>query len=146
MSELLKEEKTAPAETLDARLAEPDSEAATDPIIAAACDQAASPRAAEFSMGSVVRPQFGLLFPEEELRNLRARWDQVQISFVDEPRRAVEQADSLVANMIARIAEQFASERQKLEKMWGGDKDVNTEELRQAIKRYRAFFGRLLSF
>src|SRR5438270_13141834 len=39
----------------------------------------------------------GPLFPDDELHNLRARWDQAQTSFVDEPRRAVEQADSLVA-------------------------------------------------
>src|SRR6202030_3021971 len=53
------------------------------------------------------------LFPEDELHNFRARWDQVQTSFVDEPRQAVEQADSLVANVVKRIAEQFSTERAK---------------------------------
>src|SRR6185369_522619 len=38
------------------------------------------------------------LFPESEAGELRRRWDSVQASFVDEPRRAVEQADELVAN------------------------------------------------
>jgi hypothetical protein len=33
-----------------------------------------------------------------------------------------------------------------LEKQWGSGKDADTEELRQAFKRYRAFFDRLLSF
>lgn len=86
------------------------------------------------------------LFPEDELHNYRARWDQVQTSFVDEPRAAVEQADSLVANVVKRIAEQFASEREGLEKQWDRGDDVNTEDLRQAMKRYRAFFDRLLTF
>jgi hypothetical protein len=27
------------------------------------------------------------LFPDDELHNFRARWDQVQLSFVDEPRQ-----------------------------------------------------------
>lgn len=85
------------------------------------------------------------LFANEELNNFRSRWDQVQVSFVDEPRAAVEHADSLVANVVKRIAEQFASEREQLEKQWDQGENVNTEDLRQAFKRYRAFFDRLLS-
>lgn len=88
----------------------------------------------------------GPLFPEDELHNFRARWDQVQTSFVDEPRQAVEKADNLVANVVQRIAEQFANERSKLEGQWSKGDDVNTEDLRQALKRYRSFFDRLLSF
>jgi hypothetical protein len=85
------------------------------------------------------------LFPQDELQSFRSHWDKVQTSFVDEPRVAVEQADSLVANVVKRIAEQFASEREQLEKQWDRGEDVNTEDLRQAIKRYRAFFDRLLA-
>ena len=88
----------------------------------------------------------GALFPEDELHNYRARWDQVQASFVDEPRQAVEQADSLVANVVKRIAEQFSVEREKLESQWGKGEDISTEDLRQALRRYRSFFDRLLSF
>jgi hypothetical protein len=88
----------------------------------------------------------GPLFPDDELHSYRARWDQVQTSFVDEPRQAVEQADSLVANVVKRIAEQFSAERAKLEDQWGKGDNVNTEDLRQALRRYRSFFDRLLSF
>ena len=88
----------------------------------------------------------GPLFPDDELHNFRARWDQVQTSFVDEPRQAVEQADTLVANVVKRIAEQFANERGKLENQWAKGDNVNTEDLRQSLKRYRSFFDRLLSF
>jgi hypothetical protein len=86
------------------------------------------------------------LFDQDELRDLRTRWDQVQTSFVDEPRHAVEQADTLVATIVKRIAEQFAEEREKLEQQWHRGNDVSTEDLRQGLKRYRAFFDRLLSF
>jgi len=65
---------------------------------------------------------------------------------VDEPRKAVEQADSLVANVVKRIAEQFANERAQLEKQWDSGDNVSTEDLRQALKRYRSFFDRLLTF
>jgi hypothetical protein len=88
----------------------------------------------------------GPLFPDDELHTFRTRWDQVQASFVDEPRHAVEQADSLVANVVKRIAEQFSAEREKLENQWGKGDNVSTEDLRQALRRYRSFFDRLLSF
>ena len=86
------------------------------------------------------------LFPDDELHNFRARWDQVQTSFVDEPRQAVEQADSLVANVVKRIAEQFSAERGTLEQQWAQGDNVSTEDLRQALRRYRSFFDRLLAF
>ncbi len=88
----------------------------------------------------------GQLFPDTELNELRARWDKAQISFVDEPRTAVEQADSLVATVVTRIAEQFAAERAELEHQWDRGDDVSTEDLRQALRRYRSFFDRLLAF
>ena len=86
------------------------------------------------------------LFPQIELQSLRSRWSEVQTSFVDEPRTAVEQADRLVANVVKRIAEQFASEREQLELQWDRGGNANTEDLRQALRRYRAFFDRLLAF
>src|SRR5271170_1826438 len=86
------------------------------------------------------------LFPDIELQNFRTRWDQVQTSFVDEPRQAVQQADSLVANVVTRIAEQFSAERAQLEKQWDRGDDVSTEDLRQTLRRYRSFFDRLLTF
>ena len=85
------------------------------------------------------------LFPENETTNFRNRWTEIQTAFVDEPRRAVEQADALVADVIKRLANSFADERSKLEGQWGRGDDVSTEDLRVALQRYRAFFDRLLS-
>lgn len=86
------------------------------------------------------------LFPENELTDLRSRWDKAQGLFVDEPRKAVEEADALVATAVKRIAELFADERAKLEKQWDRGGEASTEDLRQALRRYRGFFDRLLSF
>lgn len=86
------------------------------------------------------------LFDQEELRDFRARWDQVQTSFVDEPQHAVERADALVATVVKRIADQFSEERAKLEKQGGRGQDASTEDLRQNFRHYRAFFDRLLGF
>ena len=85
------------------------------------------------------------LFPAEEAKDFRAKWDAVQVGFVDEPRQAVERADSLVAGAMKRLAEMFAAEREQLEKQWDRGDSVSTEDLRLALRRYRAFFGRLLS-
>jgi hypothetical protein len=85
------------------------------------------------------------LFPENELGDLRDRWSKIQTDFVDEPRKAVEQADSLVASAMKRLAEVFAEERSKLEHQWDRGDKVSTEDLRVALQRYRTFFHRLLS-
>jgi hypothetical protein len=85
------------------------------------------------------------LFPNNELENLRTRWKEIQTNFVDEPRKAVEQADSLVASAMKRLAEVFADERSNLEKQWDRGDNVSTEDLRVAFQRYRSFFDRLLS-
>jgi hypothetical protein len=89
----------------------------------------------------VVEPLIG----DDETRTVQARWEQVQVSFVDEPRRAVEEADTLVAELMQRLADSFAQERKQLEGQWDKGDEVSTEDLRVALQRYRSFFTRLLS-
>jgi hypothetical protein len=86
------------------------------------------------------------LFPENETKDFRSRWADIQGTFVDEPRKAVEAADALVANLMKRLAETFATERANLEHQWDRGDSVTTEDLRLALQRYRSFFDRLLSF
>jgi hypothetical protein len=73
----------------------------------------------------------------------RGRWNDIQNDFVDEPRRSVEQADGLVAEVITSLVERFSAERTRLEQQWT-DGDVSTEELRTTLQHYRSFFHRLL--
>ncbi len=87
----------------------------------------------------------GPLLPPDFVQDLRSRWDRVQTGFVDEPRTAVQQADELVANAMKRIAESFAEARNGLERQWDRGDQVSTEDLRIALRKYRAFFQRLLS-
>src|SRR3981081_1010770 len=79
------------------------------------------------------------LFPSDEHENLRAEWNRIQTGFVDEPRRAVEEADRLVASAMKRLAEVFAEERANLERQWDQGENVSTEDLRVALQRYRSF-------
>jgi hypothetical protein len=85
------------------------------------------------------------LFGGDESRNLRSRWENLQVGFVDEPRRSVEQADQLVTEAINSLSKGFSTQRERLEQQWHHDQDVSTEELRLAFRRYRSFFERLLS-
>jgi len=85
------------------------------------------------------------LFAGEELTEFRRRWQDVQGSFVDEPRTAVQNADELVALLMTRLAQVFAGERAKLEHEWDKGENISTEDLRVALQRYRSFFDRLLS-
>jgi len=39
----------------------------------------------------------------------------------------------------------FAAERAALERQWDSNNEVTTEDLRIALKRYHAFFDRLLA-
>jgi hypothetical protein len=84
------------------------------------------------------------LFSDEQLTDLRRRWDQIQAGFVDEPRGAVEKADALVADAISKLAEGFARTRAELDQQWKRGDAVSTEDLRQALRQYRSFFTRLL--
>jgi len=85
------------------------------------------------------------LFAPEIAQEFRSRWDAVQIGFVDDPRESVQRADELVAQVMASLAETFASERSQLEGYLGNEQDASTENLRVALQRYRSFFQRLLS-
>jgi serine phosphatase RsbU (regulator of sigma subunit) len=87
----------------------------------------------------------GPLLPPNFVQELRGRWDRTQTGFVDEPRKAVQEADELVASAMKRIAESFAEARNNLERQWDRGDEVSTEDLRIALRKYRAFFQRLLA-
>ena len=90
-------------------------------------------------------PQATPLVDNKTADQFQTRWKDIQVSFVDEPRKAVEQADNLVAETMKQLAENFAGERTKLESQWDRGDQVSTEDLRQALQRYRSFFHRLLA-
>ena len=64
------------------------------------------------------------------------RFEAVQAEFIDEPRRAVEKAETLVSEAIDRMMDSLKEElhRSRTRNDGGGDE---TEQLRIAMKRYR---------
>jgi len=84
------------------------------------------------------------LLNREDSEHFRTRWNEIQGKFVDEPRSAVQQADALVSEVITQITQMFAHEHGALEGQWKQGNDVSSEDLRQALLRYRSFFNRLV--
>jgi hypothetical protein len=104
-------------------------------------DGAAQPDATAAAGAGRLEP----LLATDEGEGFRGRWTEIQTRFVDAPRESVEQADALVAELMQRLAQTFAQERQALEDQWSGGRDPSTEDLRVGLQRYRSFFERLLS-
>lgn len=84
------------------------------------------------------------LLGRSQREDFRHRWETIQTSFVDEPRRAVDQADELVTDTMQTIADNFSRQRAQLEDQWARGDDVSTEDLRVSLQQYRTFFDRLL--
>jgi hypothetical protein len=85
------------------------------------------------------------LFADDDLAGLRARWNEVQAGFVDDPRACVQKADGLVSDVVTRLTSAFTEARSRLEHQWGRGEEASTEDLRVALTRYREFFERLLA-
>lgn len=84
------------------------------------------------------------LIEPERARGYQDRWQSVKGDFVDEPRRAVRDANALVGEVLDDIESLFRRQRERLERDLD-DQDASTEDLRLALNRYRSFFDRLLT-
>jgi hypothetical protein len=93
-------------------------------------------------------------FQDSVTEKLRDRWQTIQIDFVDDPRQAVEQAETLVEQVCTRFAEAVEARRRELHGSWSRDGStasaahddaVPTEDLRTALQEYRQVFNQLLA-
>lgn len=87
----------------------------------------------------------GSLISSERAADYGARWYEIQTDFVDSPRRAVEDADALVAELMRDVSDTLADQRDALERQLDRGESMDTEDLRTTLHRYREFFDRLLA-
>jgi hypothetical protein len=80
------------------------------------------------------------LLTEESSTQFRARWETIQGEFVDDPRRAVEQAGALAVEALKQVSAVFEDKRTQLQR----GTEISTEDLRQTLRRYRLLLNRLL--
>jgi hypothetical protein len=85
------------------------------------------------------------LIAPERADSYNSRWNELKSEFVDEPRRSVRGANELVGKVLDELEELFRRQRADLEHGLDSEQ-TTTEDLRQALGRYRSFFDRLLSF
>jgi hypothetical protein len=91
-----------------------------------------------------VRERATLIEPERA-ESYNSRWNELKGEFVDDPRGSVRGANELVGEVLDELEELFRSQRADLEHGLDSEQ-TTTEDLRQALGRYRSFFDRLLSF
>jgi hypothetical protein len=89
--------------------------------------------------------QQATLIPPDRAESYNSRWNELKGEFVDEPSKAVRGANELVGEVLDELEELFRSQRAELEQGLDSEQ-TTTEDLRQALGRYRSFFDRLLSF
>jgi len=85
------------------------------------------------------------LIESERAEGYNSRWKELKGEFVDDPRGAVQGANELVGEVLDELEELFRRQRSDLEQGLDSEQ-TTTEDLRQALIRYRFFFDRLLSF
>ena len=95
-------------------------------------------------VGATTKDGSSGLMQDQKWQYFAGRWDSIQAGFVDDPRRTVEQADRLVAEVIDHLSKIFRDERAKLEGQWSRSGKADTEDLRVAMQRYRDFFRTLV--
>jgi hypothetical protein len=119
------------------------SATATDEPAAEAAEPSEAAR--ESSTAEADTPTDMSLFADDDRSSLRSRWDDVQAGFVDDPKDCVQKADALVSDVVQQLTDGFSDARSRLEAQWARGEEASTEDLRQALKRYREFFERLLA-
>ncbi|WP_055589216.1 hypothetical protein [Peterkaempfera griseoplana] len=85
------------------------------------------------------------LLPGHASEALEARWHDILVGFVDGPKHSVEEADRLLDEVSALIAEGLKERRRTLRDSWQGEDGTRTEELRLTLQKYRGLVTRLLA-
>ncbi|MFJ2556970.1 MULTISPECIES: hypothetical protein [unclassified Streptomyces] len=110
----------------------------------------ASDRAFDGGTGKADGKTDGRLFPSAESDRLSQRLQEALNSFVDGPRRSVEEAAGVLEEAARQLTTALAERPRSLRAGWDGDRDdgaadgSDTEELRLALQSYREMTQRLL--
>jgi hypothetical protein len=122
--------------------AEPTADLDRDGVADEAPAQPAAEAPAEdLKPGDVPVTAVAVFLADEAVQDLRQRWREAQLGFVDDPRQSAEDVRSLVNEAIDKVIAALNSQRDELGESAGAD----TEQYRVTVQRSRAFFERLLS-
>jgi hypothetical protein len=80
----------------------------------------------------------------EQNTGFRTRWREIQAEFIEDPRRAAEDADELVSEITKVFAAQAEERRNRLASSWQREGTHGTEELRLVMRHYRGLVDHML--
>jgi hypothetical protein len=113
----------------------------TAPVFTPRYAAEASPTAATLP-ASLDGPEDGPLLPDAD--ELRANWQRVQASFVDDPHTAVAEAADLVGHVVQALTGALRQRQARLREQWVTDgEEPDTERLRVTLQQYRAVFSQI---
>jgi hypothetical protein len=92
--------------------------------------------------GDVPAAAVTAIWTEDSAQDLRDRWREAQLRFVDDPQKAADDTRDLVNEAVEALTAALASHREQLNS-WPANAD--TELYRVIVQRYRTFFERLLT-
>jgi hypothetical protein len=92
--------------------------------------------------GAVTLAEQTAVLSPDDARTFQARWETIQGTFIDDPHAATEQADALVGEVMERLVRLREDYLRQLRGALSDGSD--TEAMRVALQRYRAFFQMLL--
>lgn len=96
----------------------------------------------DFKPGDAPAAAVTEIWSDDSVRDLRDRWREAQLSFVDDPQKAADDIRTLVDEAAEALTAALASQREQLNS-WPDNSD--TEQYRMVVQRYRTFFERLLA-
>jgi hypothetical protein len=116
------------------------------PIDAAGADVADAAPAVQQEMkpGSVQPAAVAAFWVDADAQGIRARWQELQLRFIDDPQSVAGEAEAVVEEAVASLTAALTKARQDLGGWRDGSGD-DTERLRAAVRDYRDFLNRLLA-
>jgi hypothetical protein len=97
---------------------------------------------ADLKPGDVPAVALTVIWADGSAQDLRERWREAQLRFIDDPRKAADDTRSLVNEAVEAVTTALAGHREQLNS-WSTDGD--TEQYRVVMQRYRTFLERLLT-
>jgi hypothetical protein len=120
--------------------------AAAEPEVAgkhagAAVQEGLRPGGSDRGPGDLGDLTYGSLLPDAA--EFKARWQQVQFRFVDDPQGSVTEAADVIAQVTDKLEAAIAERQRALRGRWTEGTSTDTESLRETLLMYRAFLDQL---
>lgn len=79
-----------------------------------------------------------------QIEELQHRWLITQAQLLDDPREAVHEAGLLIGEAMQLVTAAFTAQRDQIEREWKSNANLDTDELRSVMQRYRKLFQYVL--